>query len=128
MAPRHGDIRHWTLWTGKVLLAALLLLAAPAAAEPEPASEPQPVVAPAARPAPIWLHVASFRDSLRANRYQGLLRQAGTPSQLRRVVLTDGEPWHRVLIGPYTVADAAEAEAGRLESTGLISFHRLLSE
>jgi general secretion pathway protein A len=102
----------------------------------EPADEPrgtvtpvtpierQPIVAQAQR----WLHVASFRDRQRAERFVALLDGTGVTVETRSVTLDDGNAWLRILVGPITDQAAGEALAEDLRSRGLITFHRQITE
>jgi general secretion pathway protein A len=105
---------------------------APAPNPVEPAAEQvtvdeSPTTVAAATPG-HWLHVASFRSAERAQRYRSLLAGSGAPVTTREVVLGDGQPWQRVLVGPYPDETAAEAAADDLAAQGLITFHRPLAE
>jgi general secretion pathway protein A len=109
----------------------------PPTASGEPSSEPGDDAAPAAAdppPAPAvasvehWVHVASFRDAARAERFQARLADRGVASEARPVTLDDGQVWLRVLVGPYPDAEAAEARARALTDQELITFHRVLAE
>jgi type II secretory pathway predicted ATPase ExeA len=125
------------------------LPAEPLPAEPLPAeaerSAPAEPIAPVERAAPgstappadragvaaqagIWLHVASFRDTTRAARYQALLRGTGNPVEHRDVALADGRQWRRILIGPFMDPEQADAAAADLEAAGLITFHQRLPD
>ncbi len=103
---------------------------------PVPADQPSEalVEAPAEQPptAPpageVWLHVASFRDTIRAARYQQMLAATGYPITHRDVQLPDGRTWRRILIGPYQDAAQAESAAASLLQAGLITFHRVLAD
>ncbi|MBD3221235.1 AAA family ATPase [bacterium] len=81
----------------------------------------------AARPS-IWLHVASFRDAARADRMVSMLGEVGAPARQRSVTLADGGSWVRVLVGPFDDRTVAEAMADRLQTQGLITFHRQIEE
>ena len=94
--------------------------AAPATADPPPA--------PAAASVEHWVHVASFRDAVLAERFQARLADRGVTSEARPVTLDDGQVWLRVLVGPYPDAEAAEARARALTAQELITFHRVLAE
>ena len=97
------------------------------AADPGGENDVQPAAVVVAAD-PIWLHVASFRDQARADRYRDLLAGAGVGVDLHSVVLADGETWLRILVGPYADVAAAEAVGRQLEQQGLITFHRTLKQ
>ncbi|MEZ4389349.1 MAG: SPOR domain-containing protein [Candidatus Krumholzibacteriia bacterium] len=48
-----------------------------------------------------WLHVASFRDPGRAERFGDQLAKAGVEVEVRPVTLDGGQVWQRVLVGLY---------------------------
>jgi type II secretory pathway predicted ATPase ExeA len=86
---------------------------------------PASTAQPADRPAALWLHVASFRDFGRAERYMALLAAAGSPVQHRDVQLADGRAWRRVLIGPFPEVAQADSAAVHLENAGLVSYFQV---
>jgi len=83
---------------------------------------------PVTAPPRLWLHVASFRDASRADRMVSMLTEVGAPARQRPVTLADGGSWVRVLVGPFDDRTVAEAMADRLQTQGLITFHRQIEE
>lgn len=75
-----------------------------------------------------WIHVASFRDEIRAGRYRDLLSDSGCTVEQRHVTLPDGQDWQRILLGPYSDTAVADSVAVVLERRGLVTSHRLLIE
>jgi type II secretory pathway predicted ATPase ExeA/cell division septation protein DedD len=78
-------------------------------------------------PEGYWLHVASFKEEDRAERYQTQLSDAGCPAMMRTVTLNDGDPWLRIMVGPFTARAKADSAAADLERRRLITFHRIMS-
>lgn len=106
---------------------------APPGPEAQAAGDPVAAASPAGAttigsPGAIWLHVASFRDTTRASRYQDLLQTGGHRVEHRDVMLADGRRWRRVLIGPFMDRQEADAVAAELEDAGLITFHQRLPD
>lgn len=83
----------------------------------------QPAIPPAAT---VRIHVASFRDFQRADRYAATLRDAGAVVEVEDKTFDDGHTWRRVLLGPYASWDAAEQELSTFEEAGLVTFYRRL--
>ncbi|MDY0111045.1 MAG: AAA family ATPase [Candidatus Krumholzibacteria bacterium] len=76
----------------------------------------------------IWIHVASFRDTLRAARYTALLTEVDCPTGYRDTVLPDGQAWRRVVLGPFAGQAAADSTVATLVRRGLVTFHQQLAE
>lgn len=76
----------------------------------------------------VWLHVASFRDRARADRYGDLLHESGCSFEQRQVTLADGQDWQRLLLGPFANEAAADSAATVLARRGLVTSSRVLVE
>jgi len=94
-------------------------------ATPDQTRLPAAIAQPTDQTAALWLHVASFRDISRADRYMAMLTAAGSPVQHRDVQLADGRTWRRVLVGPFPEVAQADSAAVHLKNAELVSYYQV---
>ena len=69
-----------------------------------------------------YIHVASFRDKLRAQGQVQIFVRAGYQASYDPVDLKEKGVWYRVYVGPYPNEVAADTAARRIKDTGLSSY------
>jgi cell division protein FtsN len=69
----------------------------------------------------FYLQVGSFRSVDSADRFRARLAGLQLPAGVEAIALANGEVWHRVRVGPYPDADAAETVQARLGAEGIDS-------
>lgn len=84
---------------------------------PEPDATPGGA-APQLAPGRYWIQAGSFRRYQDADRRKAELALLGLTSSIQEVNL-DGQPWHRVRVGPLPDATRAEQTRRRLAEAGI---------
>jgi DedD protein len=98
----------------------------PAAAKPEPkpaTPKPAPSAAAAAAAGSYFLQVAAVTEAADADRVVGQLKAKGYPASVNT---SKGDGWQRVVVGPFSSAEAAQAFETKLHKDGFDTMLRKL--